>query len=301
MIRVLLTGGTGSFGVGFTRMLADNAEDYHVRVYSRDEHKQAQMRLEFSGCDKVAFYIGDVRDRDRLERAMSGCDWVVHAAALKQAPLGEIEAEEFIKTNVMGSINVVEAARRCAVKRALLVSTDKAVEPINLYGATKMCAEKVFLQADHMRETPTLFHPTRFACTRYGNVAGTNGSVIPTFLRLPDDKLTPITDPQATRFWITLKEANKFVFDVINMRPDAFGGKVHFPRLKSVRVIDIARAVRPGHAIEIVGLRPGDKLHEVLSIDGERYSSDKNEFLEADEIRSHVFGGRPRLEAGVAS
>lgn len=280
---VLLTGGTGSFGQGFLRMALQDQEIRMVRIFSRDEHKQRLLRQEVGASDRVSFYIGDIRDKDRLARAMNGADWVIHAAALKQAPLGEIEPQEFIKTNVIGSMNVVEAALDCGLEKALLVSTDKAVEPINLYGATKMCAERTFLQADAQRGTAK----TRFALTRYGNVAGTSGSVIPLFQSLPYDAPTPITHLNATRFWITLEHANAYVMNAIkSMR----GGEVLIPKLKSVRVVDIAKAVRPDSEIKVIGLRPGDKLHEVLSVDGTRYASNDNEFLTIEDIKDYIHG-----------
>ena len=279
---VVLTGGTGSFGQGFVRLLLQQPDVKMVRIFSRNEHSQRAM-LSWCPPDRVSFYIGDIRDRDRLRRAMDGAHVVVHAAALKQAPLGEVEGGEFIRTNVIGSENVIEAARDCHLEKALLISSDKAVEPLNLYGGTKMLAEKLFLQADRMRGT----FPTRFACTRYGNVAGTAGSVIPMFLGLKPGEPTPITDPECTRFWISLEDANNFVlWAVRNMR----GGEVFIPRSPAVRLADLATAIRPGEPIKIIGLRAGEKKHEVLNIEGERYSSESSRSLTIPEIRTAVFG-----------
>lgn len=284
---VVITGGTGSFGQGFVRLLLEDSNVRMVRVFSRDEHKQRLMRerllLDYPNGrteQRVSFFIGDIRDRERLRRAFDGATHVVHAAALKQAPLGETEASEFIKTNIIGTENVVAAAKEEGVEKALLISSDKAVEPINLYGATKMCAERIFLNADLMRGT----RKTRFSCTRYGNVVGTNGSVIPAWLALPKDAPTPVTDIHATRFWITLRQANVFVYQSLSRMQ---GGEVFIPLMKSVNILELAKTVRPNSEIRVVGLRPGDKRHEVLSIDGDkRYSSDKNEFLTpADIIR----------------
>lgn len=274
---VLITGGTGSFGHGFVRTILADPEIGMVRIFSRDEHKQRLMRLAFP--DRVSFYIGDVRDKDRLMRAMDGCDWVVHAAALKQAPLGETEPQEFIKTNITGSINIIEASQDAGVQKAILISTDKAVEPINLYGATKMCAEKAFLQADVTRGTKK----TRFSVVRYGNVACTNGSIIPVFLSLGSSP-TLICDPDATRFWITLEQANKFVFESLKSMN---GGETFIPKMKSVRITDIADAIRPGRPAMVIGLRNGDKLHEIIEVNqfGERITSDKNEFVTVEEIK----------------
>jgi UDP-N-acetylglucosamine 4,6-dehydratase len=282
---VLITGGTGSFGRGFVNLLLQQEDIKMVRVFSRDEHKQRQMREQVAS-DRVSYYIGDIRDKDRLERAMDGVDWVVHAAALKQSPLGEIEPEEFIKTNVYGSTAVKDAAIAAKVKKCLLISSDKAVEPINLYGATKMCAERVFAQADVMRGTSD----TRFAFTRYGNVVGTAGSVVPYYLSLPKNHHTPVTHIGSTRFWITLKDANRFVLDSLRQMQ---GGEVFIPKMKSVRIVDLARAVRPESEIVYTGLRPGDKIHELVSSEP-RLSSGENEVLTEDEIRRDI---APLMEA----
>ena len=282
---VFLTGGTGSFGQGFVKHLLADPDISMIRIFSRDEHKQRTMRAVFNS-DRLSFFIGDVRDKERLIDAMESCDWVVHAAALKQAPLGEAEAQEFIKTNVTGSANIIAAAKAVGAERVILISSDKAVEPVNLYGATKMCAERLFLQADSYRG----LGKTRFSCTRYGNVAGTNGSIIPLIKNLREDEPTVIYDPKATRFWISLDHANKFVLDSLKRMK---GGEIFIPRLKSVRIMDIVEAVRPDGKIVVANPRAGDKQHEVLSVDylsGERYSSDNNEFMTVDEIRAEVFG-----------
>lgn len=289
---VFLTGGTGSFGQGFVSHLLQDQEVSMVRVFSRDEHKQRAMRERFRH-ERVSFFIGDVRDKDRLLDAMESSDWVVHAAALKQAPLGEIEPQEFVKTNIQGSINVVQAAFEVGAERALLVSTDKAVEPINLYGATKMCAERVFVQADACRGA----RKTRFACTRYGNVANTNGSIIPILLGLPAGQPATVYDPQATRFWISLDEANRFVLKSLR---EMQGGETFIPRLKAVRVTDIVKAVRPDSPMVVGHPRAGDKRHEVLDMDpatGYRYSSDAAEMMTVEEIRENVFGQEPARQS----
>lgn len=287
MKTVFITGGTGSFGQGFVKLLLSDPDISMVRVFSRDEHKQRVMRSSIVS-DRISYYIGDVRDKDRLKRAMDGSHWVVHAAALKQAPLGEIEPQEFIKTNVLGTINVIEAALDAGVERALMISTDKAVLPINLYGATKMCAEKSFLRADDLQRQscPAGSRPTRFACTRYGNVAGTSGSIVPLLMSLKDDEPTPIYDPNATRFWITLHDANVFV---LNCLKSMEGGEVFLPDMKAASVLDIAEAIRPGKPIKVLGPRPGDKTHELLSPDLS-YSSDRVPRMTIDEIRRDVYG-----------
>lgn len=275
MKTIVITGGTGSFGKGFVKLLLE-ATDWHIRVFSRDEHKQRAMR-ETVPADRVAFYIGDVRDRERLTDAFDNADYVVHAAALKQAPLGEIEPWEFISTNTIGAKNVVSAARAAGVSKCLLISTDKALEPINLYGATKMCAERIFADADRMRGTSK----TRFAFTRYGNVVGTAGSVVPLFASLPPGVRTPICHPEATRFWISLQDANRFVLEsLVHMD----GGEAFIPQMKMVRILSLARVMRPKEDINIIGLRPGDKLHEVISLEP-RLSSDMAPEMSDDEIR----------------
>ncbi len=272
MKSVLITGGTGSFGRGFASLLLDSG--YHVRVFSRCEHKQREMALKLPWA---RYYIGDIRDKDRLVRAMDGVDYVVHAAALKQSPLGEIEVDEFVKTNVAGSINVADAAIQAGVSKCLLISSDKAVEPINLYGNTKMTAERLFLTRDRMRGTTK----TRFAFTRYGNVAGTAGSVVPFYLSLPKGTRTPLTDPNSTRFWITLKDANKFVLESLEKME---GGEVFIPSMKSVYIRDLARLLRPGEDVNIIGLRPGDKLHETITLEPNKITSEINVFMTDAEI-----------------
>lgn len=279
---IFLTGGTGSFGQAFTKYALNDPDVAMIRIYSRDEHKQREMRKRFPQ-DRVSFFVGDVRDKDRLLDAMESSHWVIHAAALKQAPLGEIEPQEFIKTNILGSMNVIQASFALDVEKALLISTDKAVEPINLYGATKMCSERLFIQADACRGG----RQTRFACTRYGNVAGTAGSIIPILKGLNANEHPVVYDPNATRFWITLEQACEFVMSRLKTMK---GGELFIPKLKSVRVTDIVRAICPERAFVVSRPRQGDKTHEILESreDGSRYSSDNNEFLTVEEIRHYV-------------
>lgn len=278
---VLITGGTGSFGKGFVELLLSQPDIGHVRIFSRGEHAQREMGKTHFG-HKISYFIGDIRDRDRLYRAMDGVDWVVHAAALKQSPLGEVEPHEFVKTNITGSINVADAATDAGVEKCILISSDKAVEPINLYGATKMVAERIFVQSDQMRGTKK----TRFAFTRYGNVVGTAGSVVPFFLSLPRSHPTPISDPNSTRFWITLKEANCFVLDCLRLMK---GGEAFIPPMKSVNIMDVARVCRPGLSTTVIGLRPGDKVHELIS-SSPRVSSADARRLDAWEIERDLEG-----------
>ncbi len=254
---VLVTGGTGSFGKKFIEVLLREYRPRKIIVFSRDELKQHEMRLAGFDHPSLRYFIGDVRDRDRLRRAMAGVDIVVHAAALKQVPACEYNPMEAIKTNILGSANVVEAALDAGVHKVLALSTDKAVNPVNLYGATKLAAEKLVIQSNvyaaHGR--------TRFSCTRYGNVVGSRGSVVPVFLKQRAQGKLTITDPRMTRFWLSLEQGVRFVIRAIEHME---GGEVFVPKIPSMRVMDLAQAIAPEAEIEIIGIRPGEKLHEVL-------------------------------------
>ncbi len=254
---VLVTGGTGSFGRKFVEVML---RDYHPQkliIFSRDELKQHDMRS--SGVDgpNLRYFIGDVRDLARLERAFAGVTVVVHTAALKQVPACEYNPFEAIQTNIMGGRNVIDAAINQGVRRILALSTDKAVNPVNLYGATKLCAEKMFVQANAYAGAQN----TRFSCARYGNVLGSRGSVIPAFLEQRKRGKLTITDPRMTRFWITLEHGVRFVINAIEKM---HGGEIFVPKLPSMRLADMAATVAPGCSVEYVGIRPGEKLHEVL-------------------------------------
>ncbi len=254
---ILVTGGTGSFG---RRFLATALREHRPRkliVFSRDELKQHEMRLAGYDDERLRYFIGDVRDLERLRRAMAGVDVVVHAAALKQVPACEYNPIEAVLTNVMGGRNVIDAALDHGVEKVVAISTDKAVNPINLYGATKLVAEKLFVQANAYRGEG----PTRFSCVRYGNVVGSRGSVIPLFRQQRKTGKLTITDPRMTRFWITIEQGVQLVIDSIErMR----GGEVFIPKIPSMNIMDLARAMAPDCAIDHVGIRPGEKLHEVL-------------------------------------
>ncbi len=254
---VLITGGTGSFGKKFTEILL---REYHPRkiiIYSRDELKQHQMRMSGFDHPSLRYFIGDVRDRDRLRRALHGVNIVVHAAALKQVPACEYNPMEAIKTNILGTSNVIEAALDAGVEKVLALSTDKAVNPVNLYGATKLAAEKLVIQSNAYAAGTA----TRFSCVRYGNVVGSRGSVVPVFLRQRSSGKLTITDERMTRFWISLEQGVRFVISCIQQME---GGEVFVPKIPSMRVIDLARAIAPQAQIEIIGIRPGEKIHEVL-------------------------------------
>jgi UDP-N-acetylglucosamine 4,6-dehydratase/5-epimerase len=254
---VLVTGGTGSFGRQFVSVALQHADPKRLIVLSRDEMKQSEMARQFANDSRLRFFLGDVRDRDRLRRAFQGVDVVIHAAALKQVPAAEYNPFEFIKTNVMGAQNVVDAALDSGVAKVVALSTDKAANPINLYGASKLCADKLFVAANSYSGG----NVTRFSCVRYGNVVGSRGSVIPFFLERRASGVVPITHPDMTRFWITLEQGVTLVFAALAaMR----GGEIFVPKIPSMKLADLARAIAPDCRLEIVGIRPGEKLHEVM-------------------------------------
>ena len=253
---ILITGGTGSFGRKFTEVVLRDCNPEVVRVFSRDELKQSEMQRRM-GDSRLRFLIGDVRDRERLYRAMDGVDIVVHAAALKQVPTAEYNPIEAVKTNIDGTTNVIDAAIDNDVEKVMLISTDKAVRPVNLYGATKMVAEKVTIQANSYAGR----HGTRFSCVRYGNVLGSRGSIVPLFLESRKNGIIQITDKRMTRFTLTPEEGVKFVIDRLG---NMSGGEVFVPKIPSASPMDIAAAVAPDASIEVIGIRPGEKLHEEL-------------------------------------
>jgi UDP-N-acetylglucosamine 4,6-dehydratase len=254
---VLVTGGTGSFGKKFIRIMLDEYHPAKLIVFSRDELKQHEMRSSGFNTPNIRYFIGDVRDVNRLRRAMNGVDIVIHAAALKQVPACEYNPMEAIKTNILGSSNVIEAALDSSVKKVMALSTDKAVNPVNLYGATKLAAEKLFVQSNAYAAGTT----TRFSCVRYGNVIGSRGSVIPIFIKQRATGKLTITDERMTRFWLTLEQGVRFV---ISCTEQMYGGEVFVPKIPSTRIIDLARAIAPEAELEVIGIRPGEKLHEVL-------------------------------------
>jgi|KBSMisStaDraftv2_1062788.scaffolds.fasta_scaffold51228_2 UDP-N-acetylglucosamine 4,6-dehydratase len=254
---VLVTGGTGSFGKMFVEIMLSACRPQKLIVFSRDELKQHEMRAAGLDHPSLRYFLGDVRDSQRLERAFSGVTVVVHAAALKQVPACEYNPFEAIQTNIMGGKNVIDAAINRGVRRLVALSTDKAVNPINLYGATKLCAEKMFVQANAYAGA----QDTRFSCVRYGNVVGSRGSVIPIFLEQRKRGRITITDPRMTRFWITLDQGVRFV---IRCLEQMHGGEIFVPKIPSMKILDMAQAVGPDCQIDCVGIRPGEKLHEVL-------------------------------------
>lgn len=256
---ILITGGTGSFGHRFVQHVLEKCRPRRLVIFSRDELKQFEMREKFPESQHPAlrYFLGDVRDLDRLERAFSGVDLVVHAAALKQVPACEYNPFEAIQTNILGAKNIVDAALNQKVRQVIALSTDKAVNPVNLYGATKLCAEKIFIQANSYSGKLG----TRFAVSRYGNVVGSRGSVLPRFMAQQGEGKLTVTDPRMTRFWITLDQGVEFVVSCVErMR----GGEIFVPKIPSMKVVDLAQAVSPGCEIEEIGIRPGEKLHEAL-------------------------------------
>jgi UDP-N-acetylglucosamine 4,6-dehydratase len=266
---ILLTGGTGSFGRAFLERVTSLHPTATIRIYSRDELKQSEVRESF-GDGNVRYLIGDVRDRARMARAAQGCDVIVHAAAMKQVTACEYNPFEAVRTNVLGAQHVVDAAIDAGVDRVVALSTDKAVNPVNLYGATKLCSEKIVVQGNAYAAQ----FSTRLSCVRYGNVVGSRGSVVPAFKEQRKSGVIRITDERMTRFWITLPQAVDLVLDALDRMT---GGEIFIPKIPSMRVVDLAKAMAPTARREIVGIRPGEKLHEVL--------------LTADEARHSVDAG----------
>jgi UDP-N-acetylglucosamine 4,6-dehydratase len=262
---VLITGGTGSLGKALLKEILSTTAVRRVVIFSRDELKQYNLRSEFKDDSRIRWFIGDIRDIERLKRALHGIDYVIHAAALKQVDTGEYNPMEFIKTNVMGSQNVIDASISTGVKKVVALSTDKASSPINLYGATKLTADKLFIAANNY----SFSYGTTFSVVRYGNVMGSRGSVIPFFSALASEgKPLPLTDLRMTRFWISIDAAVKFVLSSLEVMT---GGELYVPRIPSMKLIDLAKAVDPNAKIVDIGMRPGEKLHEeMISADDSR-------------------------------
>jgi len=259
---ILVTGGTGSFGKKFTQIILKEHNPKTIRIFSRGELKQQKMREQFQrykNSEKLRFFIGDVRDRDRLHRAMNGVDVVIHAAALKQVPTCEYNPIEAVKTNVDGAANIIDAAIDNNVEKVMALSTDKAVHPVNLYGATKLVAEKLFIQGNSYSGE----RRTKFSCVRYGNVMASRGSVIPIFQEQKKNGTITITDKNMTRFWITQEQAVHFIIDCIEKMK---GGEIFVPKIPSMKIIDLAQAIAPQSKIKITGIRPGEKINEILLI-----------------------------------
>jgi UDP-N-acetylglucosamine 4,6-dehydratase/5-epimerase len=264
---ILITGGTGSFGKKFVEIMLSEYQPAKLIIFSRDELKQHEMRVGGFDHPSLRYFLGDIRDYDRLRRAMNGVSIVVHAAALKQVPACEYNPMEAIKTNILGSSNVIEAALDTGVKKVLALSTDKAVNPVNLYGATKLAAEKLIVQSNAYAANS----PTRFSCVRYGNVIGSRGSVIPLFLQQRENgAVLTVTDDRMTRFWLSLEQGVRFVIRAIE---EMRGGEVFVPKIPSTRITDVAKAIAPEAQVEVIGIRPGEKMHEVLIHEDEARSA----------------------------
>ena len=278
---ILITGGTGSFGKKFIKTVLSRYNPKKLIVYSRDELKQYEMASEFN-APSMRYFIGDVRDGDRLMKAMDGVDFVVHAAALKHVPIAEYNPMECIKTNINGAQNVIDAALANGIEKVVALSTDKAANPINLYGATKLASDKLFVAANNIKGSKK----TTFSVVRYGNVVGSRGSVVPFFKKLVNDgvKEIPITDARMTRFWITLEEGVEFVIKSFERMQ---GGEIFVPKIPSMRVVDLALAIAPNLPMRIVGIRPGEKLHEVMcpADDSHRTIEFKDHFVIEPTIR----------------
>ncbi len=256
---VLITGGTGSFGKAFVEVVLRDFEPRRLIIYSRDELKQSEMAHDprFAGHDALRYFIGDVRDKERLARAFDGVDTVVHAAAMKQVPAAESNPFEAVKTNVIGAQNVIDCAIDKGVGKVIALSTDKAANPVNLYGATKLCSDKIFIAGNVYSGA----RETSFSVVRYGNVVGSRGSVVPLFIRQRQRNKLTITDDRMTRFWITLEQGVRFVIDCL---ATAGGGELFVPKLPSMKVSELALAIAPDADLEVIGIRPGEKLHEVM-------------------------------------
>lgn len=288
---VLLTGGTGSFGQKFVEIMLAKYHPKVVRIFSRDELKQWEMEKKFAKDEKsLRFFIGDIRDKDRLDRAMNGVDIVVHAAALKQVPSCEYNPFEAIKTNILGAQNVIETAIDHNVEKVIAISTDKAVSPVNLYGATKMCMEKLFVAANSYAGNSR----TRMSCVRYGNVVGSRGSVIPLFRKQKETGTITITDEKMSRFWITLDQSAEFVIKCLNLMR---GYEVFVPKIPSMKIGDLARVIAPNCKIEYTGIRPGEKLCECLVMEDEaRHTEEFNDFFTIEPEYSWIV--REKQEGG---
>lgn len=278
---VLITGGTGSFGKKMTQIVLENYKPKKLIIFSRDELKQFEMSQMWNTkkYPSIRYFLGDVRDKDRLIRAFHGVDYIIHAAALKQVPAAEYNPAEFIKTNVLGAMNIIDAALHNNVKKVIALSTDKACNPVNLYGATKLCSDKLFIASNAYSG----HDGTIFAVVRYGNVVGSRGSVIPFFKERAKTGELPITDTRMTRFWITLDQSAHFVLKVLEL---AKGAEIFVPKIPSMKITDLATAIAPECSQRIVGIRPGEKIHETLI--GEDEGRNTLEYNECFVIRQHL-------------
>jgi len=288
---ILLTGGTGSFGQKFVEIALKHHKPKAIRIYSRGEQRQVEMERRFND-ERLRFLVGDIRDRERLYRAMNGVDIVVHAAALKHVPVCEYNPSEAVKTNIEGAMNLIDAAIDNGVQKVLVLSTDKAAQPVNLYGATKLVMEKLVIQGNVFRGAKG----TIFSCVRYGNVIGSNGSVIPLFIKQREKGELTLTDERMTRFWITLEQGVETVLDGLTRMK---GGEIFVPKIPSVKMTDLADVMAPGAKRKIIGIRPGEKLHEtLLTADEARHAFDTEKYYVI--APEHSFWTEEPLKAGKA-
>ncbi len=289
---ILITGGTGSFGNTFVPMTLAKFNPKKVIIFSRDEMKQWDMAKRFQGDTRVRFFIGDVRDKERLYRALDGVDYVVHAAATKIVPTAEYNPFECVKTNINGAMNLIDACIDKGVKRVVALSTDKASSPINLYGATKLASDKLFIAGNSY----TSGHQTRFSVVRYGNVMGSRGSVIPFFISIRDKGVLPITDPRMTRYMITLEQGVELVWHTFE---DMEGGEIYVKKIPSMKVTDLARVVAPHAKLEIIGIRPGEKLHEqMISLEDACYTYEYPEHFKILPVINNWSSDPARIKDG---
>jgi UDP-N-acetylglucosamine 4,6-dehydratase (inverting) len=289
---ILVTGGTGSFGHKFIPLTLAKYSPKKLIVYSRDEMKQWEMAKQYQGDERIRFFIGDVRDKDRLHRALDGVDYVVHAAATKIVPTAEYNPFECIKTNINGAMNLIDACIDKGVKRVVALSTDKACNPINLYGATKLASDKLFVAGNSYAGA----HGTRFAVVRYGNVMGSRGSVIPFFRSIAHTGRLPVTDARMTRFMISLEQGVELVWEAFE---DMEGGEIYVKKIPSMKVVDIARAINPNAEIDYVGIRPGEKLHEqMISLEDAYYSYEYSGYYKILPAIHHWDKDAHRIKAG---
>lgn len=290
---ILITGGTGSFGNTFVPMTLARYKPKKIIIYSRDEMKQWEMAKQYSQDPRVRFFIGDVRDRDRLNRALDGVDYVVHAAATKIVPTAEYNPFECVKTNINGAMNLIDVCIDRGVKRVVALSTDKASSPVNLYGATKLASDKLFIAGNSYSGS----HETRFAVVRYGNVMGSRGSVIPFFISIRDSGVLPITDTRMTRFMISLEQGVELVWHAFD---DMVGGEIYVKKIPSMRVTDVARAIAPNAVHSVIGIRPGEKLHEqMIGAEDSYYTYEYSEHFKILPSIHNWSSDTARISAGV--
>ena len=289
---ILVTGGTGSFGNAFLPMTLSKYNPYKIVIFSRDEMKQWEMSNRFKNDERIRFVLGDIRDKDRLSRALDGIDYVVHAAAMKIVPKAEYDPFECIKTNINGAMNLIDICIDRKVKKIVALSTDKACSPSNLYGGTKLISDKLFIAGNTYSASPN----TTFSVVRYGNVMGSRGSVIPLFLKNKDKNTLPITDKRMTRFMITLEEGVKLVWDAFQ---DMKGGETYVKKIKSMKVTDIASTINPNAQLEIIGIRPGEKLHEqMISSEDAPFTYEYKEYFKILPTINNWFKDPERIKSG---